>query len=813
MGIFRQFPYSNFHDMNMDELIKIVRQLADDWLEYQTKWANLYDDVSTAFEAFQRDFNDFLNGAQTEFTAFMTAKNSEFTAFMNNIDVAVELRAALNTMVADGTFNTIVRAELTPAIEAWLNSHITEPTGVVIDTSLSVAGACADAKATGDADADIITQIKHNNSFDVIQKKYNRNDAISSGISYTWTGNRCTVYGTASAQNFNNIFAATNAIPSDMIRGKWYYVDFEATAVELEILQMNSSGGIVASLFRGYSGGPFFVPANISGMVIRLLVRNGAVVNEIVEPRIRNEYGNDTLTKLMNDEVIRYKGDLAINTDLNTISTGVWQLASNRNYSNSPIPNQRYGSIICYKEGNVTLQVAYDGALFQTFVRMWIGTNYTNWHETSDPYKEPLIAGTNLNTVDKGVWLMASGRHYENTPLPESQYGTLIVYKETNVTFQIIYGGGSSAGKSWVRSWIDNNYSSWQSATGGGTQIFNEYNNTYNVTAYPQIRTDTNSYLAPTGDTTDVTNSIVTMLTQTGVCRLGKGDYYIKELVMPENTSIVGCGKESRLILISGSSTFAVAPKTNCIIRDLSIVGNLNDVTPSSSVGNRHAILWQGTYTQDATAPAGSIIENVFIYNFAGGAITCYDTGYGVVNSIEAANVFIWNCDAGINVVYWSEYHKFTNIRANNCYYGCINNGGNNTFVNCDFSGNTIGFLMDNGLQQSPNNSHGTCVGCVFNHSGNNTGIGIKILNCDNGYIFTGCQIFFSQIYIEDSDGIVISDSNFGVTNCDITIKNGSTTIFSTNLHQGSPTITITNNNKVHFINCYDRTTGELITA
>ena len=28
MGIFRQFPYSNFHDMNMDEILKIVKKSA-----------------------------------------------------------------------------------------------------------------------------------------------------------------------------------------------------------------------------------------------------------------------------------------------------------------------------------------------------------------------------------------------------------------------------------------------------------------------------------------------------------------------------------------------------------------------------------------------------------------------------------------------------------------------------------------------------------------------------------------------------------------------------------------------------------------
>lgn len=141
MGIFRQFPYTNFHEMNMDELIKIVRQLADDWVEYQEKWGNLYEDVATAFEAFKRDFN-----------AFIAECDTEFNNFINSIDVDTEFRRALNSMVADGTFASIVAPIVQITTTNWLADHITQPTTPAIDTSLSIAGAAADAAATGHAD-------------------------------------------------------------------------------------------------------------------------------------------------------------------------------------------------------------------------------------------------------------------------------------------------------------------------------------------------------------------------------------------------------------------------------------------------------------------------------------------------------------------------------------------------------------------------------------------------------------------------------------------------------------------------------------
>jgi len=120
---------------------------------------------------------------------------------------------------------------------------------------------------------------------------------------------------------------------------------------------------------------------------------------------------------------------------------------------------------------------------------------------------------------------------------------------------------------------------------------------------------------------------------------------------------------------------------------------------------------------------------------------------------------------------------------------------------------------MDNEHDQSPNNSHGSAVGCVFNHSGNNTGIGIKILNCDNGFIFDGCQVFFSQIFVANSDGVAFTNCNMGASNCDIIIESGGVILFANNLHQAVPTISISGNNKVHFTNCYVRSTGETVSA
>lgn len=118
MGLFRQFPYSNFHEMNMDPVLKAVKELQDEWTATKTEWAN---------------YKDFIDN------------------YFSNLDVTEEVLAAMRVFAADGTLNTIMDPVIATETAAWLAKHITVSEGVVIDNTLSIAGAAADAKAAGDA--------------------------------------------------------------------------------------------------------------------------------------------------------------------------------------------------------------------------------------------------------------------------------------------------------------------------------------------------------------------------------------------------------------------------------------------------------------------------------------------------------------------------------------------------------------------------------------------------------------------------------------------------------------------------------------
>lgn len=517
-------------------------------------------------------------------------------------------------------------------------------------------------------------------------------------------------------------------------------------------------------------------------------------------------------------DVMNMRGILP-SQDLNNLTdTGTWLLVDTNTYQNAPT-GARSGFIRVSKVGGYSLQEFFSFSGSSIYTRRAGQT----WSRHDNPMG--ILPTGDLNGVTSiGTWLLSDANTYQHVP-NNAHVGFLRVSVMSNWVLQefFAFSQASLYKRKFTTSTAPENVEDWQIISGGGNvynitnnYTFPEYSNVYNVTATPTITTDTNNYLASTGDTTDRTTAIAALLASTGVCHLGPGNFYVDGLEMPDDTTLTGCGGATKVILASGSNKYAVKMGKRCAVKDIHFAGSVSTITPSASVGTRHGILWQGNYTQtsdNSQQPQNGIVSGCRFTSFAGGGITFYDTGYSSICQMEVSDCYMSNCDVGIYISYWSEFHKFTNVRTAGCYYGCVNNGGNNVFVNCDFSSCKEGFLMDNSQGQSPNNSHGSAIGCVFNHTDANTGVGIRVLNCANGFIFSGCQIFYSQIVLEDSDGVVFQGCNFGKNNCDITITNGGAELFANNMHEGAPTISITNNSNVHFVNCYNRSTGAPISA
>lgn len=165
---YNKYPYTDFHELNLDWIIERVKQLTADWLETKQAWENT--------EADWQELYDYVHD------------------YFDNLDVQQEINTKINAMIADGTFVTITTpvieakvASMTPGIvssnlpgvvadqiggavagqlpdvvsdqigaavvspvNTWLAANITQPTTPVVDNSLSISGAAADAAVTGD---------------------------------------------------------------------------------------------------------------------------------------------------------------------------------------------------------------------------------------------------------------------------------------------------------------------------------------------------------------------------------------------------------------------------------------------------------------------------------------------------------------------------------------------------------------------------------------------------------------------------------------------------------------------------------------
>lgn len=365
---------------------------------------------------------------------------------------------------------------------------------------------------------------------------------------------------------------------------------------------------------------------------------------------------------------------------------------------------------------------------------------------------------------------------------------------------------------------IDGVWGSWREmgSGGGGTTI----ENTYNITCSPQITTDSNGWLqAEDTDTqsesgkTDMTAAIMTMLNSTGYCHLGPGIFYVSgNIDMPEGSKLEGCGEDTIIRLLQSVSTgYCVRVGKYCTVKDIKFSGGYSSSAPSSAtLGTRNAIICIANADgEEADQPIvePNLITGCWFEGFSGSAVYQHNTGGGVRGAITMSDCFIRHCGAGINIDYYSEYCKYNHIITEQCYYACINNGGNNVFTGCTFHG-TIGFLMDNSDGDAANPAHGSCIGCTFNHIDNwnhpadlGGGDAVKVISNPHGFLFDGCQFWYSAVKIKNSRGMTFTGCLFGGNSPVIKVEGSYGAFFNGCTFQNAPSLEVNSATKMD--NCY----------
>ena len=239
-----------------------------------------------------------------------------------------------------------------------------------------------------------------------------------------------------------------------------------------------------------------------------------------------------------------------------------------------------------------------------------------------------------------------------------------------------------------------------------------------------------------TNDTTNRSYELRSILQSEKKLKLGVGDFYIDGIVMPEGTSIEGCGANTRLITTNANLSL-ITVNNNCTIKNVALIG-LQTEQPTQGMNSAHTNRF-GIYHEGYEE--NILISGCLIQGFGDYGIR-FETGGLGVNSVLIDNCTVKYCGVGIGF-FNTEYACVSNCTIIDNFIGVKSGGGNNKFSNCGIDSNGFGFYIAGDEEGVENHGHSSCVGCSFNHNENRA---IYIADNPHGFVFSGCCIFDASI-------------------------------------------------------------------
>lgn len=253
-------PYTNFHDLNMDQIAEIV-------MDFQRKY--------TTIETLLQEAQEAIETGKTEALAAITEKLNQSMS---------ELEEAQQTAI------TAINAELSSATNT-LNERASAKLAEVLDQ----------IPADYTELANEVHDFYKYNSFPILENTDTRTEN-NRGIIFDWSGNTCHVYGTNDGTNFSssNLYFNQSAFPPNVQAGGSYYIQFEPvneTRVQI-FTWINDTLTVLYQDTGNLGSAPYFtIPENAVGFVIRLAVLRDAIVNEYITPILLSAETNMGLTK------------------------------------------------------------------------------------------------------------------------------------------------------------------------------------------------------------------------------------------------------------------------------------------------------------------------------------------------------------------------------------------------------------------------------------------------------------------------------------------------------------------------------------
>lgn len=359
-------------------------------------------------------------------------------------EAAAAAQSATDAASAAGTAAQTVLDQAPTMVSNWLEEHVDPDTGYVIDNSLTVAGAAADAKATGDGIAAVNDTISNLTGV----------ETINFTKDYYIKTNEATVDTTPIPSSTGFAYAIVNCSEGDVftINGQggstprlWCFID-----AANNVLSVSDENVTRENLL-------LLTPTNASKLIIN------------------DNSGQQSYKGVL----LRKRSILPTNTDLDTIvSEGKYQIASSCTYLNAPMASITaelyvYSYYILSNNTTVITQVITRPSPSDPmiFTRSKFGNNnWTSWGKISNTKPYESFESTalypdsyDLNDITTpGIYTTYSGGSYLNYPLTTVLSGVLTVSVDDRDSIWQIYTVNTT-GAIFTRNKVRNQWSSWHS--------------------------------------------------------------------------------------------------------------------------------------------------------------------------------------------------------------------------------------------------------------------------------------------------------------------------------------------------------------
>lgn len=272
--------HSNLHDLNLDWIINKIKNV-------ETAEAN---SAASAADA---------NAAKVAAAGSATAANNSKTAAAGSATAAAASAQTAQNLVDQ--LDTTIAADVT----AWLNTHVT-PTSPIVDDTLTISGAAADAKKTGDEIAVLKTDLDYID--DALIPVYVEGETLTPTTNNGWYISQIVQLNTQQNQDFKVSTVPVEAGKRYRIRGTTrLQAEYPIVAfADTDVMSIGAQGTLVITgsatvttydqYFDAHSNGYLWIASYSTREILSVTVYDKSFTNLPVRQAVKVQLFGDSIT-------------------------------------------------------------------------------------------------------------------------------------------------------------------------------------------------------------------------------------------------------------------------------------------------------------------------------------------------------------------------------------------------------------------------------------------------------------------------------------------------------------------------------------